>query len=77
VLDGMDQESLKNEFLYDDTETIKAGGAAAVAFGRLQYSKMTEKERDQVVKSLLRYCEIDTLAMVLVWEYFNNVVNYM
>jgi len=74
VLEGINQDVLNMEFLYDESETIKAGGAAAVAFGRLQYTKMTDHEREQVVKSLLRYCEIDTLAMVLIWEYFNDII---
>lgn len=26
-------------------------------------------------KGLLKYCELDTMSMVLIWEYFNNVVN--
>ena len=26
-------------------------------------------------EGLLKYCELDTMAMVLVWEYFNNAVN--
>ena len=26
-------------------------------------------------KGLLKYCELDTMSMVLIWEYFNNAVN--
>lgn len=26
-------------------------------------------------EGLLKYCELDTMSMVLIWEYFNNVVN--
>lgn len=26
-------------------------------------------------KGLLKYCELDTMSMVLIWEYFNSAVN--
>jgi hypothetical protein len=26
-------------------------------------------------KALLCYCELDTLAMVFIWEYFNDMCN--
>ena len=26
-------------------------------------------------EGLLKYCELDTMSMVLIWEYFNNAVN--
>jgi hypothetical protein len=29
---------------------------------------MCGEERDKVIKALLKYCELDTFAMVLVWE---------
>lgn len=29
-----------------------------------------QAEREGIRQALLRYCEIDTLAMVLIWEYF-------
>ena len=29
----------------------------------------------KVEKALLRYCELDTMAMVFIWEYWNNIIN--
>ncbi|MEI8092597.1 MAG: DUF2779 domain-containing protein [Spirochaetales bacterium] len=59
---------------YGDAETIQAGGAAATAFARLQLSDVPVDERVQIEKALLRYCEIDTLAMVMIWEGWREMV---
>ena len=53
---------------------LKEGGAAMMAYARMQFSEMPETERENVIKGLLRYCELDTFAMVLVWEFFRNEV---
>lgn len=44
------------------------GGAAMNAYGRLQYQMLDATERSQLESALLRYCELDTLAMVMIWE---------
>jgi len=69
VIRELDSNLVSQELLYSDQETIKEGGAASVAYGRIQYTEMVEAERESVRKALLRYCEIDTMAMVLIWEY--------
>ena len=51
---------------------ISEGGAATVAYGRLQFSSIPSEERKSVENSLLRYCELDTLAMVMVYEAFRE-----
>ncbi|MEG9329058.1 DUF2779 domain-containing protein [Salinimicrobium catena] len=55
-------------------EDIVDGGAALTAYGKLQYTDMPEEERLAIKQSLLKYCELDTLAMVMIWEYFREVV---
>jgi hypothetical protein len=35
---------------------------------------MSQQERDKITEALLRYCELDTLAMVMLWEHFGEVV---
>ncbi|HKL87134.1 MAG TPA: DUF2779 domain-containing protein [Treponemataceae bacterium] len=72
VMDGMDTE--EEGTYYRNDEVIKEGGAAASAFARLQLSDVPEKEREQIEKSLLRYCEIDTLAMVMIWEAWREMI---
>ena len=51
---------------------ISEGGAATVAYGRLQFSDVSSAEKESVHRSLLRYCELDTLAMIMVFEAFRE-----
>jgi hypothetical protein len=52
----------------DDGFEIAEGGAAAAAFARLQFECLTEQQRSNIKNALLRYCELDTLAMVMIVE---------
>ena len=54
------------------TRNIANGGAALTAYSELQFSD--DVKSDALAKALLRYCELDTMAMVFIWEYFNNEV---
>jgi Domain of unknown function(DUF2779) len=47
---------------------VDNGGAAMVAFAELQRPDLPELERERYKRALLRYCELDTLAMVMVYE---------
>lgn len=49
-----------------EASVIAEGGAAATAYARLQFEEMDEQARQRVESALLRYCELDTLAMVMV-----------
>jgi len=55
---------------------VTKGGAAAAAFSELQNNKnLDEQSRKAIENSLLRYCELDTLAMVMIvqaWQGFLN-----
>ena len=42
------------------------GGAAAAAYGRVQLEDITEVTRGAWRDALLKYCELDTLAMAMV-----------
>lgn len=53
----------------DGGETVANGGAALWAYGMMQFTDGANNEA--LTKALLRYCELDTMAMVFVWEYFN------
>jgi len=54
--------------LVSEAEDIREGGAAMIAYCRMQFSEMSEYEREKVVSALLKYCELDTLAMVMIYE---------
>jgi hypothetical protein len=44
---------------------LREGGAAMAAYGRLQFENMSQTQRGAITNALLRYCELDTLAMVM------------
>lgn len=58
------------DFELKATESIANGGAALAAYAKMQFSDGTMSEA--LKKALLTYCELDTLAMVFIWEYFWN-----
>lgn len=59
------------ERLYADDE-IREGGAASTAYARMQFTQMDNAEREEIISALLRYCELDTLAMVMIWQYWTE-----
>jgi len=46
----------------------REGGAAMMAWAAMQFSDMGEGERKRIAEALLKYCELDTLAMVMIYE---------
>jgi hypothetical protein len=64
---GIDNE-LFDELITDEESGIADGGAAMIAYARMQFTEMTDAERKRIIDALYRYCELDTLAMVMVWE---------
>lgn len=54
--------------LEDSASIIAEGGAAATAYSRLQFEDLADDTRQRIQAALLRYCELDTLAMVMVVE---------
>ena len=52
----------------EDNPGINQGGAASYAYLRLQFEDLSEAERTALRRGLLRYCELDTLAMGFVLQ---------
>ena len=52
----------------EDMGGIREGGAAMAAYMILQFEEMGDYERQEIERSLLQYCELDTLAMVMIYE---------
>ena len=71
LFEGWNEEDL--EELVSEMGLIADGGAALTTFSKLQFENMSDQERDAISKGLLKYCELDTLAMVMIYEYFNNI----
>jgi hypothetical protein len=61
--DGADAELFQEHI-------INNGGEAMTAYGRAQFTETTDEERDAIRSSLLKYCELDTWAMVVIMEYW-------
>jgi hypothetical protein len=55
-------------------ERLANGGAAMMAYARLQFTHIPDTERRELESALLRYCELDTMAMVFIWEHWINLV---
>ncbi len=51
-----------------EQDRISDGGAAMTAYGKLQFQEMSPEERAAIESALLKYCELDTLAMVMIYE---------
>ncbi|MGV1045397.1 DUF2779 domain-containing protein [Limnohabitans sp.] len=49
----------------DDDGAINQGGLAMTAYNYTQFACLEDRERQSIERALLRYCELDTLAMVM------------
>jgi hypothetical protein len=52
----------------ESSPVVADGGAAMVAYSLLQGDLLTLSERAELEMQLLRYCELDTLAMVMAFQ---------
>ena len=56
---------------YGSLEEVHNGTEASAAFARM--AMLPTQEQEKVRKNLLKYCGLDTLAMVRVWEKLREV----
>ncbi len=61
--------------LLSENDELREGGAALTAYARLQFEEMSDYEREEIKKALLKYCELDTLAMVMIYEGWKDLVS--
>ena len=54
--------------LFTELNEVSDGGTAMTAYNYLQFSEIPEEQRLELKEGLLRYCELDTLAMVMIVE---------
>ena len=71
LFEGIDDDQIE-QFLM--RSNIQEGGAAMTAYARMQFAQISDIERESIIKGLLKYCELDTLAMVMVWEYWMDII---
>jgi hypothetical protein len=67
-------DALLDQLLSEDNAEIKEGGAAMAAYAVLQFSAISQIEANAIIQALLKYCELDTLAMVMIIEEFRNLI---
>jgi hypothetical protein len=76
LLPEMFQDISEKDFaLLSNSDELKDGGAALTAYARMQFEEMSEYERSEIRKALLKYCELDTLAMVMIYEGWKDLIN--
>jgi len=68
--EGIDNDII-DDFIYGDK--LADGGAAMTAYAKMQFMNISEEEHQAISTGLLKYCELDTLAMVLIWEHFKEL----
>jgi hypothetical protein len=66
LFDEYDNEKL-DRLLFGFDE-LAEGGAAMTAYNYLQFSEIPYEQREILRDGLLRYCELDTMAMVMLIE---------
>lgn len=69
VFKDYDRETLDTLMSDDD---IRNGGAAMTAYALMQFTEMSNEERDKIKEALLRYCKLDTEAMVWIYQYLKE-----
>lgn len=60
------------ELDYHNLPVVHNGGEASEAF--LNLKNKSKKEQKEIRHGLLVYCELDTLAMVKLWERFKEII---
>lgn len=67
-------EMAKVEHWLVESEDLNGGGAAMMAWARMQFSEMSDTERKGLREALLRYCKLDTLAMVMIYKWWMDMI---
>ena len=66
-----DMEQMEHLSTDENDFEVANGGAALTAYNKLMFCE-GEGMNDALRQALLRYCELDTMSMVFIWEYFNE-----
>lgn len=69
---GWSEKRIENTL--SEIKSIADGGAALTAYAKLQYTDMKPAEKKELCSALLKYCELDTLAMVMIYEHFRELL---
>lgn len=64
------------EPVYEEIEAVQEGGAAALRYLECQCGAPDQSQKEKTKQALLRYCELDTFAMVMIMEAWLAEVGY-
>ena len=67
-------ELLPHIEIFDEAEKVKDGAGAMRAYQDMLYGKNSGNVaiKEKYKNALLKYCKLDTLAMVIIWEHWSN-----
>jgi hypothetical protein len=66
LLPKMFEDVSDKDFILLNNDQLRDGGAAMTAYAMLQFTEMSDYERNEIRKALLKYCELDHLQ----WLWF-------
>ena len=58
--------------IWNDDKQINCGGISKLDYVMLQAGRYNKLHTEAIRQASLKYCELDTLAMVRIWEYFRE-----
>ena len=64
-----------DDLIFNQADKINNGGLALSAYAKMQFSQMSDNERLALKCALLKYCELDTWAMVAIYEGWREILN--
>src|SRR5699024_7098338 len=71
IFDDITDEDYEYLNLHED---INNAGAAMTSYERLQFEDYSDEVRNEVEQAILKYCELDTLTMVMIYEAWADMV---
>ena len=79
IFEGYDGDKLDLLMVDENSaedEGLANGGAAMMAYALMQFTEMKDTEREKIREALLRYCKLDTEAMVWIYQYLRDSKSY-
>ena len=66
-----DISDIDSDILSDEDELRNA----LTGYAQMQFEEMSDYEREEIRKALLKYCELDTMAMVMIYEGWKDLLH--
>jgi len=72
LFDDLNTDDVK--LLSEQSLKLNNGGLALTAYARMQFTEMSDYERNKLTQGLYQYCELDTLAMVMIHQGWADMI---